>query len=118
MKTDKKLPMNDLRIFGIYKDGKFTIPEEQIKSLKEGRMTDIVELKNLTSKDIEIEALPARLSIVRGDNGNPSLRIDPVYREPNEHPQLSQDERQRLIRAEIANIKKSYVDKDGNVQTE
>jgi len=118
MKTDKKLPMNDLRIFGIYKDGKFTIPEEQIKALKEGRMTDIVELKNLKSKDIEIEALPARLSIVRGDNGNPSLRIDPVYREPNEHPQLSQDERQRLIRAEIANIKKSYVDKDGNVQTE
>jgi hypothetical protein len=48
----------------------------------------------------------------------PSLRIDPVYREPNSHPQLSEDERQRLIRAEIANIKKSYVDKDGNVQTE
>src|SRR5690606_32069384 len=75
-------------------------------------------LKNLKSKDIEIEALPARLSIVRGDNGNPSLRIDPVYREPNEHPQLSQDERQRLVKAEIANIKKSYVDKEGNVQTE
>jgi hypothetical protein len=118
MRTDKKLPMDDLKIFGIYRDGKFTIPEEQIKALKDGRMTDIVELKNLKGKDIEIETLPARLSIVRGDNGNPSLRIDPVYREPNEHPQLSQDERQRLIKAEIANIKKSYVDKEGNVQTE
>src|SRR5690606_15669288 len=118
MRTDKKLPMDDLKIFGIYRDGKFTIPEEQINALKEGRMTDIVELKNLNGKDIEIEALPARLSIVRGDNGSPSLRIDPVYREPNEHPQLSQDERQRLVKAEIANIKKSYVDKEGNVQTE
>lgn len=118
MRTDKKLPMDDLKIFGIYRDGKFTIPEEQIKALKEGRMTDIVELKNLKSKDIEIEALPARLSIVRGDNGGSSLRIDPVYREPNEHPQLSQDERQRLVKAEIANIKKSFVDKEGNVQTE
>src|SRR5690606_649733 len=106
MRTDKKLPMDDLEIFGIYRDGKFTIPEEQIKALKDGRMTDIVELKNLKGKDIEIEALPARLSIVRGDNGSPSLRIDPVYREPNEHPQLSHDERQRLIKAEIANIKK------------
>ena len=118
MKTDKILPMEDLKIFGIYRDGKYTIPEEQIKALKDGRMTDIVELRNLKGKDIEIESLPARLSIVRGDNGNPTLRIDPVYREPNAHPQLSHDERQRLIRAEIANIKKSYVDKDGNVRTE
>ena len=118
MKTDKRLPMDDLKIFGIYRDGKFTIPEEQIKALKDGRMTDIVELKNLKGKDIEIGTLPARLSIVRGDNGSPSLRIDPVYRKPDEHQQLSQDERQRLIKAEVANIKKSYVDKEGNVQTE
>ena len=118
MKTDKKLPMEDLKIFGIYRDGKYTIPEEQIKALKDGRMTDIVELRNIKGKDIEIESLPARLSIVRGDHGNPTLRIDPVYREPNSHPQLSHDERQRLIRADIANIKKSFVDKDGNVRTE
>lgn len=118
MKTDKTLPMQDLRIFGIYKDGKFTIPEEQVRALRNGRMTDIVELKNLKGKDVEIDSLPARLSIVKGNNGEPSLRIDPVYREPNSHPHLSEDERQRLIRSEIANIKKSYVDKNGNVQTE
>jgi len=118
MKTDKTLPMQDLRIFGIYKDGKFTIPEEQVRALRNGRMTDIVELKNLKGKNVEIDSLPARLSIVKGDNGEPSLRIDPVYREPNSHPHLSEDERQRLIRSEIANIRKSYVDKNGNVQTE
>jgi len=118
MRKEKKLPLEDLKIFGIYKDGKYTIPEEQVKALKDGRMTDIVELRNLKGKNIEIESLPARLSIVRGDNGNPTLRIDPVYREPNAHPQLSQEERQRLIKADIANIRKSFVDKDGNVQTE
>lgn len=118
MKTNKILPMQDLKIFGIYREGKFTIPEEQVRALRNGRMTDIVELKNLKGKDMEIESLPARLSIVRGNNGEPSLRIDPVYREPNSHPQLSDDERQRLIRSEIANIKKSYLDRDGNVQTE
>ena len=118
MKTDKTLPMQDLRIFGIYKDGKFTIPEEQVRALRNGRMTDIVELKNLKGRDVEIDSLPARLSIVKGNNGEPSLRIDPVYREPNSHPHLSEDERQRLIRSEIANIRKSYVDKNGNVQTE
>jgi len=118
MKTDKTLPMQDLRIFGIYKDGKFTIPEEQVRALRNGRMTDIVELKNLKGNDVEIDSLPARLSIVKGNNGEPSLRIDPVYREPNSHPHLSEDERQRLIRSELANIRKSYVDKNGNVQTE
>ena len=118
MKTDKVLPMRDLRIFGIYKDGKFTIPEEQVRALRNGKMTDIIELKHLKGKDVEIDSLPARLSIIRGSDGEPSLRIDPVYREPNSHPHLSEDERQRLIRSEIANIKKSYVDKNGNVQTE
>lgn len=118
MKTDKTLPMQDLKIFGIYKDGKFTIPEEQVRALRNGRMTDIVELKNLKGRDVEIDSLPARLSIVKGNNGEPSLRIDPVYREPNSHPHLSEDERQRLIRSEIANIRKSYVDMNGNVQTE
>lgn len=118
MKTDKILPMNDLKIFGIYKDGQFTIPEEQITALKNGKMTDVVELKNLKGKDLEIESLPARLSIVKGEDGLPALRIDPVYREPNTHPKLSMEERQQLIRSELANLKKSYVDNNGNVQTE
>lgn len=118
MRADKILPMQDLRIFGIYKDGKFTIPEEQVRSLRNGKMTDIVELKNLKGKDLEIDSLPVRLSIVRGNDGEPSLRIDPVYRKPNSHPHLSEDERQRLVRSEIANMKKNYTDENGNVQTE
>lgn len=114
----KELPMNDLKIFGIYKDRKFTIPQEQVQALQEGKMTDVVELNNLKGKDIQIDHLRARLSIVRGVDGNPSLRIDPVYRSPNSHPQLSTEEKERLIRADIANIRKNYVDKDGNVRTE
>lgn len=118
MKRDKILPMQDLQIFGIYKDGQFTIPDEQVRALKNGRMTDIVELKNLKGGDLEIDSLPVRLSIVRGHDGEPSLRIDPVYREPNSHPHLSEDEQQRLVRSEIANIKKNYIDEDGNVRIE
>ena len=118
MIKEKTLPMQDLKIFGIYKEGKFTIPKEQVQALQEGKMTDVVALKNLKGKDIQIDNLPARLSIVRGVDGNPSLRIDPVYRSPNSHPQLSTEEKERLIRAEIANIRKNYVDKNGNVRTE
>ncbi|MEX2594951.1 MAG: DUF4099 domain-containing protein [Anditalea sp.] len=80
MTKEKKLPMQDLKIFGIYKNGKFTIPEEQVQALQDGRLTDVVELKNLKSKDIHIDTLPARLSVVRGTDGKPSLRIDPVYK--------------------------------------
>lgn len=110
--------MKDLEIFGVIKNGKFTIPEKEVNALKNGGMTDIVELTDLKGKDIYIDKLPARLSIVRGEDGNPALRIDPVYREPNSHPNLNDTERNQLVRNELANIKKSYVDKEGNIQTE
>lgn len=118
MKKQNELPMKDLEIFGVFKEGKFTIPEKEVNALKKGQMTDIVELKDLKGKDIHIEKLPARLSIVRGEDGNPSLRIDPVYKEPNIHPDLSDSERKQLVNKELANIKKSYVDKEGNIQSE
>ena len=63
MIKEKTLPMKDLKIFGIYKDGKFTLPKEQVQALQEGKMTDVVTLKNLKGKDIQIDNLPARLSI-------------------------------------------------------
>lgn len=116
MRNQNVLPMRDLEIFGIVKDGKFTIPEKEVHALKNGRMTDIVELRDLKGKEVQIDRLPARLSIVRGEDGNPSLRIDPVYREANPHPDLSESERNQLVKKELANLKKSYVDKDGNIQ--
>ncbi|MBB6326959.1 hypothetical protein FHS59_002587 [Algoriphagus iocasae] len=118
MKNQSALPMRDLEIFGIVKDGNFTIPEKEVHALKNGKMTDIVELKDLKGKEIQIDKLPARLSIVRGEDGNPSLRIDPVYREANPHPDLSESERNQLVKKKLANLKKSYVDKDGNIQSE
>ena len=80
MEASKLLPMDDLKLFGIYRNGNFTIPEEQVRALKNGGITDIIALKDLKSKerDIHIEKLPARLSIGKGDDGKPSLRIDPV----------------------------------------
>lgn len=118
MIKEKRLPMQDLKMFGVYRDGKFTIPEEQVRALREGRMTDVVELKNLKGKDVQIDSLPARLSIVRGADGNPSLRVDPVYRSPNTHPRLSEEEKKQLINGEVANLRKNYVDRNGNTKTE
>jgi len=119
MEASKLLPMDDLKLFGIYRNGNFTIPEEQVMALKSGGMTDIIELKDLKSKerDIHIEKLPAKLSIVKGDDGKPSLRIDPVYIKENDHPLLTDLEKTRLIREGIANIKKDYVDQQGNIQS-
>ena len=118
MKSQNGLPMKDLEIFGVLKNGKYTIPEKEVTALKNGKMTDIVELRNLKGRDIHIDKMPARLSIVRGEDGSPALRIDPVYREPNIHPDLSEVERNQLVRKELANIKKSYVDQEGNIQSE
>ncbi len=118
MKSQNTLPMKDLEIFGIIRDGRYTIPEKEINALKNGKMTEVVELTDLKGKDIQIDKLPARLSIVRGEDGNPALRIDPVYKEPRFHPDLSEVERNQLVKKELANIKKSYVDKEGNIQSE
>lgn len=118
MIKEKLLPMQELKRFGVYRDGKFTIPEEQVRALREGRMTDVVELKNLKGKDVQIDSLPARLSIVRGADGNPSLRVDPVYQSPNSHPRLSEEEKKQLIEGEVANVRKNYVDRNGNAKTE
>jgi hypothetical protein len=118
MNIQNRLPMKDLEIFGLVRDGRFTIPEKEVNALANGKMTDIVELRDLKGKGIHIEKLPARLSIVRGDDGNPSLRIDPVYKEPRLHPDLTNSERNQLIKKELANLKRSYVDKDGNIQSE
>ena len=118
MRNQNVLPMKDLEIFGIVKDGEFTIPEKEIHALKNGKMTDIVELRDLKGKEVQIDRLPARLSIVRGEDGNPALRIDPVYKEASAHPDLSESERNQLVKKELANLKKSYVDKDGNIQSQ
>lgn len=118
MRNQNVLPMKDLEIFGIVKEGKFTIPEKEIHALKNGKMTDIVELRDLKGKEVQIDRLPARLSIVRGEDGNPALRIDPVYKEASAHPDLSESERNQLIKNELANLKKSYVDKEGNIQSQ
>lgn len=118
MRNQNVLPMKDLEIFGIVKEGKFTIPEKEIHALKNGKMTDIVELRDLKGKEVQIDRLPARLSIVRGEDGNPALRIDPVYKEASAHPDLSESERNQLVKNELANLKKSYVDKEGNIQSQ
>lgn len=110
--------MKDLEIFGVVKNGKFTIPEKEIHALKNGKMTDMVELKDLKGKDIRIDKLSARLSIVKGEDGNPALRIDPVYKVPNAQADLSESERNQLVKKELANLKKNYVDKEGNIQSQ
>jgi len=97
MKSQNGLPMKDLELFGVVKDGKFTIPEKEVNALKNGGMTDVVELTDLKGQDIHIEKVSARLSIGKGANGKPSLIINPVYKTPNNHPLLSDKEKKDLI---------------------
>lgn len=81
MRNQNVLPMRDLEIFGVVKDGKFTIPEKEVHALKNGKMTDVIEIKNLRGKDIHIEKMPARLSIIQGEDGYPKLHVEPIFKE-------------------------------------
>lgn len=107
MNSQNGLPMKDLEIFGVFKNGKFTIPEKEINALKNGRMTDVVELTDLKGHDIHIEKVSARLSIEKGENGKPTLMINPVYKTPNNHPLLSDKEKKDLVENKVQNHTKT-----------
>jgi len=115
---NNQLPLKDLESVGLYKEGAITMDRENINALKRGNMTDLVELKNVKGNDgFEIEALEARLSVV-DQNGESKLRIDPVYKDVQKHPLLSDKEHEQLVSGEVANIKKEVVDRDGNAASE
>lgn len=115
---NNQLPLKDLESVGLYKEGAITMDRENINALKRGNMTDLVELKNVKGNDgFEIEALEARLSVV-DQNGENKLRIDPVYKDVQKHPLLSDKEHEQLVSGEVANIKKEVVDRDGNAASE
>ncbi|RYE20370.1 MAG: DUF4099 domain-containing protein [Sphingobacteriaceae bacterium] len=115
---ENQLPLKDLEQVGLYKDGTVEIGTENLNALKRGNMTDLVELKNLKGEDgVEIEALEARLSVV-AENGENKLRIDPIYKEVQKHPLLTEQEHEQLISGQATNIKKETTDNAGNPASE
>jgi hypothetical protein len=113
MEALKRLPLEQMKSFGLYKDGKYTISDDQLKTLKNGGRTDVVELKDLKNEQIEIKSMLARLSIVKDANNKPTLQVDPVFKQALKNGQLTSKEQKDLETGTIKSLPKTLTDKDG-----
>lgn len=98
--NEHEMPLNELEKLGLYKDGGFSISPENIDALLAGRRTDMLSMANLNIDGFAIRRLDAKLSLSRGEDGTVQLNIHPIYREPQWHPLLSDDEEKALINGE------------------
>lgn len=112
----KNVVMEDFQKLGLFEDGHFKIHPLDLQELAAGRRTDFIDLKNLNHDGMKIESLKAKLSLFKNENGKYSLRVHPVYLEPQKHSLLSNEEVNSLINNECENIIKSYVDDKGKNQ--
>lgn len=97
---ENEMPLKELEKLGLYKDGGFSISPENIDALLAGRRTDMLSMSGLNIDGFSIRQLDAKLSISKDLDGNVQLNIHPIYREPQWHPLLTEDEEKALISGE------------------
>ncbi|MGJ1390222.1 DUF4099 domain-containing protein [Sphingobacterium spiritivorum] len=111
--NENEMPLNELEKLGLYKDGGFSISPENIDALLAGRRTDMLSMAGLNIDGFAIRQLDAKLSLSRNTDGTVQLNIHPIYREPQWHPLLSDDEEKALIAGEKHVVSKEQ-EIDGN----
>jgi len=110
---EQEIPLADLENIGLGKDGRLLLKDEDLKALLTGSRTQLIRLENLVSGDVRIEAIDAKLSLKRNENGALDLMIHPIYQTPLAPAFLTEDEALALEDGELPNLEKSYVDDHG-----
>lgn len=103
---ENQLPVQELEKIGLMKDGQLLMDNSNATALKRGNVTDLLEIKDVRGNGYGIEALNARVSIVQ-EEGENKVRLDPVYKEIQDHPLLETEEKDKLVNGQQANIKKT-----------
>lgn len=98
---------------GLGKNGRLNLKEEDLRALLSGGRTGMLRLTDLESGDIKIEAMDAKLSLKRNENGMLDLMVHPIYKTPLAPGYLTDDEVLALEGGELPNLDKSYVDDKG-----
>ena len=93
------LPTVDLAQIGLYNDGEWKISQENIQSLLQGKKTDLLMLAIKRGNDII--NLHAKISFIQG-----TLKIHPIYNNPQFHPLLSDQESNLLMHEKKSLIRK------------
>lgn len=111
----QELPLEEFKKLGLYKDGEFNIAIENIEALLAGRRTELISLQDLNYQGIEIPKLDAKLSLNPDNQGNLTLSIHPIYKEPQLHPLLNYDDSLELISGKKNVITKEHTTEDNRI---
>lgn len=100
------LPMASLGEIGLAKDGRVILNENDLKALLSGTRTGMLQLKEITSEGMNIDALDAKLSLRKNEKGTVDLLVHPVYREASYPAFLTDTEAEALEKGEEGNLLK------------
>lgn len=114
---NENLPLDELQVLGLYKDGKLNISSQNIEALLAGRRTELVSLEAIDIDGIQVQKLEAKLSLNHDNNGVAHLHIHPIYNQPQLHPLLTTLESNALINGQKHVISKLHRSKDDNIMT-
>lgn len=104
--NEKRLPIDQLEKLGLYEQGTLYLERSNVDALLSGRRTDMINMANLQLEGLSIRQLDAKLSLRENSDGTLSLNLHPVYRQVAEHPLLSRQEMDSLIKGERSAISK------------
>src|ERR1700743_591837 len=90
------LPLDDLQKTGLFKDGKINLDDDDLKALLSGRRTDMLRLENLSTDNLHIPALDAKVSLKPNGDGTLGLLLHPIYREAEVPEYLTDTEAEKL----------------------
>ena len=97
---ESEMPIRELEKLGLFNDGGFNISPENIDALLAGRRTEMLSMSGLDIDGFAIRQLDAKLSISRNVDGVAQLNIHPIYREPQWHPLLTDEDKKALVNGE------------------
>jgi hypothetical protein len=112
----EEIPLLDLEKVGLAKNGRLNLQEEDIRALLSGGRTGMLRLENLVADGVHIEALDAKLSLKKTEQGKLDLLVHPIYRRPEVPAFLTDSEAEKLEKGEAVNIEHFKFDEEGKPQ--
>jgi len=108
-----EIPLLELEKIGLAKNGRLNLQEDDIRALLSGSRTGMLRLENLIADGVHIEALDAKLSLKKSEQGKLDLLVHPIYLRPEAPSFLTDSEVEKLEKGEAVNIEHFAFDEEG-----
>src|SRR5690606_14743141 len=94
----QELPQEELKTLGLLKDGKLNVDGETKEALLNGRVTKMLNFKDLNIDGVKIDSLDAKVSLSQKQDGKLGLFVHPIYKERTNNPDLNAEENEAFSR--------------------